>query len=251
MKLFFPLSALFAIVFLSSCQKEISGETNSANSDSSQYRVKTYTEEVNSSVYGNSVTTYNLSYDADGRLINMVSASSPGDKFVYQYGSSNSFTMDLYNANAISIHEIFFTNSLLLLDSTLQYNDTKDTSTEKYLYNSQGQCTMLKEYDYSTATGAVLSNQHQYTYDSNNNMLTDKTDDESYSYEYDNSLANTLDMGNVYTFRNKNLPVKTTYTSGGETITLTHVYTFDDKKRLSTEMITANTGDTVKKTYTY
>ena len=50
---------------------------------------------------------------------------------------------------------------------------------------------------------------------------------------------------------NKNLVKTTIINSGGITNTLSHTYTFDTSNRLSTEKITADTGEVVIKTYTY
>ena len=96
---------------LASCQKELASTDPSTpgNPTPATSKVKTYTEDVN--VSGNhTVTTFNLSYDASNRVVSIVSASSPGDKFVFQYSSGN-FTMDLYNSNVGTIHEIFFVNN--------------------------------------------------------------------------------------------------------------------------------------------
>lgn len=249
--------ALFITILSFSCQKEIasessaSGSSSGANSGSALFRPKTYTEDVTSSSLGNSVTTYNLTYDASGRLLSMVSASSPGDKFVYQYSSNNTYTMDIYNSNKVSIHSVFFINSFSLIDSIFKYNDTKDTSTSKYLYNSSKQLVKQKEYDYTTARGAVLYKTYNYEYDSNGNVIKESDNSSVKTYDYYSNLSNNLSIGLIYFLPNKNLPKTTTYTSGGQTETLNHTYTFDNNNRLSTEKIVASSGDVIIRTYTY
>ncbi|MEO8415577.1 MAG: hypothetical protein ABI472_18085 [Ginsengibacter sp.] len=242
------LYILIIFIFVS-CQKELS--TNDPGTSPSSSKVKTYTEDVTSGG-AHSVTTFNLAYDASDRLISLVSATSSGDKFEYQY-SNGSYTMDLYNSNLLSIHEIFFINSNLLVDSSFQYNDTKDSMTEKYVYNSAGQLTTLKQYDYSQVTGAVLFNVENYTYDSNGNTIrvTETSNNSVTTYEYYTNLVNNLYIFNPYVPGNKNLVMTTINDSGGSTTTLSHFYTFDSANRLITEKITADTGEIVIKTYTY
>src|SRR6476661_5037504 len=95
--------ALFAFVF-SSCKKD-----DSVQSPPPGDKIKTYTESVNSSVYGASSVTYNLSYDQQGRLSSMVNAESAGDRFAFSY-VENGFDMDIYSNNSIVIHQDAFVN---------------------------------------------------------------------------------------------------------------------------------------------
>lgn len=252
MKAIKTLSAAFiAIVIFSSCQKEYSVDTRITGNDSSSELVKTYTEDITSTTEGHVVTTFNLSYDSDGRVTNIVSASSAGDKFVYKYDSDNTYSMDIYSSNTLSIHENFFINSIGLVDSTVQYNDTQDTTTEKYLYNASKQLVKLTEYNYSSATGAVPLNITDYEYDNSGNISRETDQTMEISYEYYPDLLNNLMLGQVYFFRNKNLPKVTTVKESGTTETLNHNYTFDSKNRLSTERVEASNGDVVIRTYTY
>jgi hypothetical protein len=243
------------LIFLSSCQKEISdtlvssstGPGNSSNTSAA--KVKTYTEDITTPT-GRSSTTFNLSYDTNDRLISMVSASSPGDKFVYQYNTNNSYTMDLYNSNAVSIHETFFLNSSGFIDSTLQYNDTKDTTTEKYLYNGSQQLTTLKEFEYSKTTGAKLVNTHNYVYDNNGNVTKDTDINGAITYDY-TTLSNNLFIGKAFIPQNKNLPKTTTYSASGYNETISHTYTFDSSNRLISEKMVSGSGSVIIKSYTY
>ena len=121
---------------------------------------------------------------------------------------------DIYTSNALSIHEVFSLNSNSFVDSTFQYNDTNDSTTEEYIYNSSNQLITLKEYDYSLLTGSVLSNTTNYKYDSKGNQIS-ATDDYSVTlYDY-TSTANTLVIGAPYFPVNKNLVKTTTYSFGG------------------------------------
>lgn len=246
---------LTAIALFSSCQKEFDsaslpvGTPSDSSSETVSFKVKTYTEDV-TSFSQHSATTYNLTYDTRDRIISIISVSSPGDKFVYEY-TNNTFSVDLYNLNQLSIHSNYFINSLSLVDSSFQYNDTNDTMTEKYLYNSVKQLIQLEEYDYSTQTGAVLSNSHYYIYDNNGNMLKDSTANAIITYEYYDDLLDNLLMGTSYSRPNKNLVKTTTYTEGGIAVTINHTYTFDNYNRQTSEKAVASNGDVVIKSYIY
>jgi hypothetical protein len=239
------------IVFIfASCQKEFSN--NDPGTSQSILKVKTYTEDITSGGT-HSAITFNLAYDASNRLTSMISAASSGDKFVFQY-SNSSYTMDLYNSNVVSIHEVFFVNSNQFVDSTVQYDDGQDTMTEKYIYNSALQLTTLKEYDYSQLTGAVLFNVENYTYDSNGNMIqsTESDNNSVTTYDYYSNLVNDVHIFTPYLPGSKNLVKTTASNIGGTITTINHTYTFDSENRLSTETATEDTtGDVVIKTYTY
>jgi hypothetical protein len=182
----------------------------------------------------------------------MISASSPGDKFIYQYNSNNTYTLDLYNSNILSIHEVFFINSSLsLFDSTFQYNDTKDSSTEKYIYDSNKQLVTLKQYYYSAVNGAVLWNTHNYSYDTYGNMIQDTDNTTTVSYTYYGNLLNTLLIGSVYETQNKYLVKTTSFQSGGNIIAINYTYTFDSSNRVTSQKAVASNGDVIIKTYTY
>jgi len=120
-------AAFFGALLFFSCKKNADNTSPAASS-----LPKTYTEAITSSVLGNSTTTYNLTYDANNRIISVTSASSAGSRFTYQYNSNNTYTMDLYNSNVLSVHELFFINNLSFVDSTFQYDNTHDSTTEKY-----------------------------------------------------------------------------------------------------------------------
>ena len=239
------------VVALSSCQKEPSNNTPPATS----LKVKTYTEDVKSSVLGNFAATYNLSYDGNDRLTTMVDAADPGDKFVFAYPSSSTFTMDLFNNNVFDLHVDYFLNSHSLIDSSFQYNNTNDTSTEKYVYNPAKQLIKLYEYDYYSTTGPSLWNITNYTYDGVGNMVkSEDTDDYVYTYEYDNTKVYLMPQVSPFTGTSQKagLIKKMTLTeSSTVTATITYTYTFDSKDRVSTIRHDYVGGDVVIFKYTY
>ncbi|HEU5363973.1 MAG TPA: hypothetical protein VFU62_00490 [Hanamia sp.] len=241
------ISLLFAPVLILgfySCQKNINPGDPSISS-----KVKTYTEDV-TSLNGHQVITFNLIYDDQNRLTSMTAVSSPEDYFKYHY-STGSFSMDMHTSDGSSIHEDFFLNNNQLVDSTIQYNDTEDTTTEKYTYNANKQLISLKTYDYTSATGAEVDNIENYQYDNNGNIIK-MTDDYSVTtYEYYPDLLNNLTIGTPYSQITKNLVKTTVANNGGDVVTVNHTYTFDNNKRITSETDTADNGDLLVKTYTY
>jgi hypothetical protein len=152
----------------------------------------------------------------------------------------------------LSIHQVAFVNGLKLVDSTFQYNDTQDTMTEKYTYNAAKQLTRIRQYDYTTATGAVLFETTNFEYDANGNILKETDTYSVTTYDYYTNLVNNLSLGYVYLPTTKNLVKTTTYSSGGSTDVFNHTYTFDSQNRISTETIVdAGGSDSITRTYTY
>jgi len=107
------LIVIVTVILFSSCSKDQNPQpANNAN------KIKSYTETVNSTSLGNSTTTFNLNYDNSNRIISILSTLSTGDKFLFTYPSSNTFSMDLYISGSLSVHEDYFLNKNSLFDST-------------------------------------------------------------------------------------------------------------------------------------
>lgn len=192
-----------------------------------------------------------MTYDNNNRLLSIVSTPAPsGLKFVYQY-STSSFTLDLYNSNTLSIHEIAWLNAIPFVDSTFQYNNTNDTTTEKYIYNASKQLVKKNEYSYSKATGGTLDNTTNYTYDNNGNVITETDDSGTTTYDYYSNLLTPFSLNMSYSPVTKNLPKTLTLKSGGITVSATHTYTFDSNNRLTTDKAVGSNGDIITKSYTY
>ncbi len=236
---------LAGILFFFSCKKD-----NSPNASSS--RPKTYTENITSSFVGNSITTYDLTWDNNNRLVSIVSTPAPPLlKFVYQY-STSSFTFDLYNSNALAIHEIVWLNAIPYIDSTFQYNDTQDTSTEKYTYNSSKQLVQINEYAYSKVSGAILDNVTNYACNDNTGNAITVTDyNGTTTYDYYTNLLTPFSLDLAYLPVTRNLPKTVSLNSGGTIDSAAHTYTFDSNNRLTTDKAVASNGDIIIKTYTY
>ena len=250
--LFLPLFVLF----FSSCQKEITGEIarptdtsgtgGTGGTGGSTSLVRTYTEDI-TTADGNIKVTFNLSYDASGRITSLVSTSNAGDKFVYQYGT-NKYSSDLYNSNVLSIHGDFYLNSMQLVDSVLQYNDTADTTTNKFTYNASKQPIRQNEYEVKNGVSTLISTT-SYVYDANGNMIKETGTEGEKIYEY-GTTVNNLNVGNIYSYKPKYLP-KTITIKGPVSGTLTHTYIFDSNNRLTSEKAVFTNGDVAVKTYTY
>ena len=245
MKITTLIIAGFGILAIASCRKD---NSNSNNSSSGQPKV--YIEETRSSpIYGNLKAVYNLTYDGNGRILSLES-TSPSLKFAYQYNSNNTFTMDLYTNNTLDIHELLFIGPSSFVDSTFQYNNTNDTSTEKYFYNSAKQIQEKREYEYSSVYGSTLTNSEFYTYDNNGNAISLTDNNGTTTLTYTN-FPNKKTLGSVYFPTSKYLPDTQTYTSGSTTISATHRYSFDNNQRLVADSGFESIGDTVIKSYVY
>lgn len=242
-KILLPCLFVFACI---SCQKQV--DSPDPVVPPSTDRIKTYTEDYTASS-GHYVSTYNLNYDASGRLISTVSAASAGDKFVYTY-STGSFTFDLYNSNVVSIHELLFLNSNSFIDSTIADNGPGDSTSEKYQYNAANQLTKLTQYSISGGVRTVedVSN---YFYDNSGNLIKDVSRYSETTYDYYPNLLNPILFLHPFLPGAKLLIKTTTANQGGTVTVLKHTYTFDANNRLSTEKVVADSGEILIRTYTY
>ena len=237
--------AILSTLILGSCAK------SNDNTNPIVSLPKTYTEDIRSSAL-NSLITYNLTYDGNYKLVSMVSVPEPSAiKFIFQYPNPLTATMDMYTGTALSIHENIWLNAASWADSTLQYNDTQDTTTEKYTYDANNLLLKVKYYDYHT-TGSDLTKTTTYTYDAYGNAAT-QTDNPGgiYTFTYYN-VANTSSIGNSFIPGSRNLVRSTTLDNGGPLITAMHYYSFDNDSRLTKDSITTTGTDlVVVKSYTY
>jgi YD repeat-containing protein len=239
---------LMIMLLCTSCQKEITGDIGTEVSTGLN-KIRSYTQDYTSGTT-HEVATFNLSYDAQDRVTNIVTTSSPGDRLEFVYDADSNYTMDLYNNNVLEIHEKFFVNSLAKVDSSIQYNRT-DTSTEKYLYNANKQLITLKSYHYSSLTGSTLTNVTNYTYDNLGNVTRETNALSTISYDYYPDYLNNIYSGLIYFDESANLLKTTNYTLGSSKETTNHTYTFDAKKRVSSEKAETTNGEVVVKTYNY
>lgn len=194
---------------------------------------ETYTEDVRNDIIGNSVTTYDLSYDVNNRITGITATPAPPSiNFVYTYPAQGSVTMDLFEGGILNIHEMMWLNASSWLDSTFQFDDSGDTTTEKYIYNGNKQLIQQKTYDYSSSV-AILDNILNYTYDNLGNVIS-SVDNQgtTITYTYYTNLPNTLNLGQTFLPQSPYFIKTATLNSGGSTETATHYYTFDSNNRL-------------------
>jgi hypothetical protein len=240
---FFALT-VFVLV---SCKKN-SGTNAAENAN----KLKTYIE--NDTVGGTIQSdTFAVSYDNDNRLTGLV---SPNLKEIYAY-QSKSYTLDLYVNGVLNVHEMFFINGSSLVDSTIQYNNTNDTTTEGYVYNGTT-LTALLTYDYINNIASIDS-RDDYTYDNNGNLLKDVQSDGYgnvslvYAYTYTTDPITARIKPTYYPLQAKYLPATLTLTDGfgNPQGTITYTYVLDSSSRLTKETDAADNGDVSTKTYIY
>lgn len=175
---------------------------------------------------------------------------------MYNYVSANKYTFDIFSSNMVTLHEDFYTNGSSFVDSTFQYNDTNDTTGEKYIYNGTNQVTTMKEYDYGNAA-STLTNTISYTYNTDGDLLTSSGTDsniDNYEYYKDSSYVSPLIIGPLNSNSSKKFHLVKKYTSISNNSVVgsaMYTYTFDASNRISTEKQSYNDGHIVLKTYTY
>lgn len=252
MRHFSPMRVFCAYFALTLCLLASCKKNNGTNGNGDPNKLKMYIETEETA--GTTLTdTFDVSYDNNNRITGL---TSPQVKFVYAY-QSKSATLDLYEYSQLSIHEIFYINGAFVVDSTLQYNDTNDTTTEGYDYNGNLLTTMFT-YNYSTY-GTTIYSRDDYTYDNNGNLLKD-TQSDGYgdvstisSFTYTTHAVNVTINPTYQPLQAKYLPATETITDGNGSLlhTLTYTYTFDGSGRLTKETETADNGEIGTKTYVY
>ncbi len=244
----FTLFITACIILFTSCQKELS--ESSPESPSQSFKIKSYTETLSNG--STSITdTFNVSYYPDGKLKTVESVGFSGSRMVYTHGQ-NQFHMEIFIGNKLSLHEDFYLNAFSLMDSSFQYNDTHDTTTEKYIYNSARQLTERKMYVYKKATGAILDNVTTYQYDIEGNVIKEEDQFKVTTYEYYPDLKSSPLGLAPYYYQSPKLVKTTTNISGGFKTVYNHTYVFDSQNRLISEKMTDNDSKiSVIRTYNY
>jgi len=263
MKLFRLLSSIsFVIVLFTSCSKDVSFELPSGSipttptspttppTTGTSYKVKTYTEEFTAGTYHTKDSSV-LTYDANDRLLSIVSVNDPTSKFAFAYPSSSKFTMDIFGTGKLTLHTESYLNNFPYIDSTWQYNDTKDTSADKYIYNANGQLVMQKSYLFNGPAGVILDDITLYTYDATGNLTQDINSMETNTYTYYSGLVNTVNFM-PYIPKVNGLIKTQTNVNGGVTTVVNYTYTFDSLNRVILEKaVDSNNTFTSVKSYTY
>jgi hypothetical protein len=236
-----------AVFLLVSCKKN-SGTNASGNAN----KLKTYieTDLVNGTTLSD---TFSVTYDNNNRI---TSLASPILQYTYTY-QSKSYTVDIYLNGAISSHGTFYINGSSLVDSTLQFGTTNDTTTEGFVYNGT-QLTTLFTYDYVNNT-ASIDTRDDYTYDNNSNVIKDVQSDGYGDINQVSTFTYTTDPVNVtisptyFPQQSKYLPATLKLTDGFGTPqgSVTYAYVFDSSNRLTKETDTEDNGDISTKTYIY
>lgn len=240
------LYILLLIVVVSACNKETTGRNNA------NQKITSYTEDFTAPGVGHVVETFNVSYDGQGRITSIGSTTKKGHRMVYQYTGNNRFTFDKYEDDKVTVHNDYFINEALgLIDSTYQYNNQHDTSSVKYLYDSDKKPVKEKQYIHSFLMPPVWYNTVTYQYDLKGTLTKEADNYYETSYGYDDDIENTVKLAPFYFPVQAHLPTQTFTTRWGVTITTQHTYTFDSNKRISSEKAASSDGRVTITTYTY
>ena len=196
-----------------------------------------------------------MTYDGNNRIISVASSNI---KFIYTYNSNVNFTLDLYTNNLLDIHEVFYVNSALSVDSTFQYNNTNDSTTEKYIYIGK-LLSHRTTYRYSKSSGSRIDTQNDYTYDNNGNPIKDTQIDSIgniktiFTYTYNSSILNFSTSPLYFAPKSKNLPATLAVTDGlgSAIVSVTYTYLYDNSGRVTKETDTLDNGEIVVKTFVY
>jgi len=238
------LLSLGIALFLAACQKDKQPDANS-----NVLKIKSYSEKVVSSEGDSIVANYNLTYDAKNRITAVNQVEIPGNKFLFTYESDSKFSIEIYVIGALSIHEDVFLNSSHFVDSTYQYNDEKDTSSEKYIYNANNQLSTVKGFYKS-----IMDNVITYSYDGEGNLVkTTDTDNEVETFDYYPDLVFAMPFTNpLQSTTPAHLIKNHKITSNGYVVAnIVSTYTFDSKNRISTITQTLDDGSVAIQTFTY
>jgi hypothetical protein len=236
-----------AVFLLVSCKKN-SGTNAAGNAN----KLKTYieTDQVNGTIQSD---TFSVTYDNDNRITGLV---SPAGKYIYTY-QNKSYTLDIYSGSTVEIHATFYINGSSLVDSTLQFGTTNDTTTEGFVYNG-ALLTTLFTYDYVNNT-ASIDTREDYTYDNSGNVIKDVQSDgygnvnQVSTYTYTTNPVNATISPTYFPQQSKYLPatLKLTDGFGNSQGSVAYAYVFDSSNRLTKETDTDNSGNVSTKTYVY
>jgi hypothetical protein len=216
-------------------------------------KLKMYVEETHSSGI-NRVDTFYVNYDDQGRLTGLVGTTL---KFVYTYNGNISLTQDILQNGNLNIHAAYFLKGSMI-DSTWQYNNTHDTSIDKYTYTN-GLMTADMYYHFTTARGSWLWTRTDYAYDDSSNMTkiveTDSIGrvNSTILYTYTNKplLARTTPAS--FPMVSRNLPATAKYLDnlGNVDANITYTYEFDSSGRMTKQTATDVSGLVAVKDYYY
>lgn len=240
------LTLFGATILFHSCSKEKSPENNNNNS-----KVKSYTEAIASSNFNFSMT-YHLSYDGKNRITAITPEGSSDSKISFTYQSNERYSMELYNSGNLEIKQDYFLRNSLL-DSTIQYNNSKDTMSEKYYYDANKRLVSKIEFEHDS--GPFATNSIQFTYDEAGNMVKSTDSDRNIeTFEYYPDLVYAMPVTAPF-FENiqKSRLIKSSNLTRNGTVLKSSVstYTFDSKDRISTITETLSDGTVLTKSFTY
>jgi hypothetical protein len=143
------------------------------------------------------------------------------------------------------------------VDSTWQYNNSQDTTTESYKYT--GSLLTTKTTFFYSDGKPYVDTKEVFTYDGNGNCIKNVTNDSSgivqtiETFTYTNKPYQLLENQTYFPIQAKNLPASLSLTdgSGSPMGSATIAYVFDSSGRVIKQTLTTDSGDIVIKSYVY
>src|SRR5690606_14880613 len=126
------LLLLLSTVLFFSCKKEKSPEEIPGMNAN---RVKSYTIDYTGPL-GRSVFTYNFSYDDKNRISMITVSENPDSKTIYEYHSTDSYSMKEYQGGRLSIYVTYFLKNVKV-DSLVSIVNTNDSVSAKFHYDAR------------------------------------------------------------------------------------------------------------------
>lgn len=200
-----------------------------------------------------------LFYDSQGR-IDSVNKENGFGRIIYKYPTTNKIIGQLIknSNNELLIYWEVYLNSANLQDSAFQYNNTKDSSSEKCIYNAQSQLINFKRYRIKNKVTTHILSETVYEYNINGNVIRETsiyyggTTPVITNYSYTNTPFS-FNYGTLYPYpyqRSKHLVLRKSVL-GTFIQTSDYSYTFDNKNRVSTEKEVRNSSTSIVTSYTY
>lgn len=254
-KFIFLILITSTVLFLSCSKEKTAPETPEENPeeipDVNAGRLKSYTRNIKNSG-GNTLSTYNLSYDDKNRISTITVPEDPRFKIVFKYHTADLYSREEQRDGVITEKRDFYLKNSRL-DSVTAFIKIKDTTSGKYQYNDKNQLSRVDYYSHYMGPQHFLT--ELYNYDASGKLINYAGGANNFTFEYHADLVYDLPVTEpVFPSPKKsNLLKRKTIIRDGTIISsdVQFAYTFDSKNRILTKIETALNGEITTYTYSY